>query len=397
MLILNGVGDIQLRIGRTSFATEFYECMNNHLRCLFVVNGLGLGNSTRCYSVIEHLLARSIGVHVITSGNGLKFFRDVPGIASVLPMNSFFYSGSHGRISPLKTILSIGRLYHLTRLKRSRIVQALETIQPQVMVTDSEYIIRPAKKRGIGVLAINNSDVVVSEYRKMRYPPREIRGQYRLIEWPDYLWHSRGPDEVLSPSALNSPPQHEHVHRIGLIIRNTLREHIRQNPPGTFPAPRDIRRVLFMLSGSIFATPIPLESSDFPFAIDVVGQEGPSRSGLTYHGKVFDNIELLLRADLLVINAGFSAVSEALALGKPTLVIPVHGHAEQYVNAQIVQQLGAGYVTTENDVLNLLSRLLECNHWNDLPARRPIWSIDGASEAAAHMVQRLQAAAKGGG
>jgi len=40
-------------------------------RVLFLVNGLGLGNSTRCHAVIERLLERGALVTIATSGNGL--------------------------------------------------------------------------------------------------------------------------------------------------------------------------------------------------------------------------------------------------------------------------------------------------------------------------------------
>jgi len=67
--------------------------------CLFMINGLGLGNSTRCYAVMQHLVERGFRVHVLTSGNGLTFFRDKPIVESLTAMEAFFYSTKEGRIS----------------------------------------------------------------------------------------------------------------------------------------------------------------------------------------------------------------------------------------------------------------------------------------------------------
>jgi len=50
--------------------------------CLFLINGLGLGNSTRCEAVMEHLAEAGFRIHVLTSGNGLAFFRDKPLVES---------------------------------------------------------------------------------------------------------------------------------------------------------------------------------------------------------------------------------------------------------------------------------------------------------------------------
>ena len=44
-------------------------------RILFLVNGLGLGNSTRCHAIIERLIEKGAEVAVATSGNGLWYFR----------------------------------------------------------------------------------------------------------------------------------------------------------------------------------------------------------------------------------------------------------------------------------------------------------------------------------
>ena len=38
-------------------------------KILFLVNGLGLGNSIRCYSIIERLKKQNNEITVVTSGN----------------------------------------------------------------------------------------------------------------------------------------------------------------------------------------------------------------------------------------------------------------------------------------------------------------------------------------
>ena len=60
-------------------------------KVLFVVNGLGLGNSTRCYAIIEHLHRAGVEIHVLTSGNGLFFFEDKPAVTSLAARDGFQY------------------------------------------------------------------------------------------------------------------------------------------------------------------------------------------------------------------------------------------------------------------------------------------------------------------
>jgi len=76
-----------------------------------------------------------------------------------------------------------------------------------------------------------------------------------------------------------------------------------------------------------------------------------------------DNVELLSQADALVINGGYSAVSEAFVLGKPVFVVPVSGHAEQFVNASLVRNLELGFVADEATVLDQLLTMYERDEW----------------------------------
>ena len=82
-------------------------------KVLFLANGLGMGNSTRCYAVIERLVENGAVVDVMTSGNGIKFFSEKQGkgINRLIETKSFKYAqDSSGKLSAFKTILSIFQL-----------------------------------------------------------------------------------------------------------------------------------------------------------------------------------------------------------------------------------------------------------------------------------------------
>src|SRR5262249_44173315 len=72
------------------------------------------------------------------------------------------------------------------------------------------------------------------------------------------------------------------------------------------------------------------------------------------------------------------------ALRKPTFVLPVPGHAEQFVNANLVAEMGLGFVATESDVLDRLLNMYQQDQWIGL--RHPALSgfeIEGDREGAA--------------
>jgi UDP:flavonoid glycosyltransferase YjiC (YdhE family) len=349
---------------------------------LFLINGLGLGNSTRCHAVMQPLAERGHRIHVLTSGNGLKYFEAQPEVTSLTPMEAFFYSKRKGRISGWQTLLAGRQLLRLARNKRTQLEKVLAKIKPAAAVIDSEYAIGPLRRAGVPIVALNNSEVVVSEYLRWRDNPRSVRSQFWFIEFPDYLFHRAMCDLVLSPSPHPGQPRHPKFRRVGLIVRRAVREAARTLADHSFPLPREIRNVVFMLSGSMFASAVPLDTFEEPFHIDVVGREGPSTPRVTYHGRLLHNLPLLVQADALVINGGYSAVSEALALNKPTFVLPVAGHAEQYVNARLVADLGRGYSAHDETVMDVLLGLYRTNAWSGLHEPQPLSGLDGAENAA---------------
>jgi UDP:flavonoid glycosyltransferase YjiC (YdhE family) len=201
----------------------------------------------------------------------------------------------------------------------------------------------------------------------------------------DFLYHRFVPDVVLSPSltdAAGDPPP-PYV-RIGPIVRAVCR-----------PSPTSGRpsRILVMLSGSKFGSPVTLARAPAGCTVDIVGRAAPAEGsvppGLRYLGRVLNTPELAASADLLVVNGGFSAVSEAFVMRKPLIVIPVPNHAEQWVNARTICELGVGMMAREEDlpaaIETALGRFEEFRAaYAALPA-----AADGAAQAADRILQAV--------
>jgi Glycosyl transferase family 1 len=320
---------------------------------------------------------------VLTSGNGFLYFKGRSCIASLTPTQSFYYSENRGRISGWATLGAIRSLARLAKVKRINLDRLLDQIQPDIAVIDSEYSIGPLRRRKIPIVAINNSEVVVTEYLRGRFGKRGVRSQFWFIEFMDYLFHRTFCDLVLSPFPLPRPTRHFRFRRVGLIIRSEVKRLTVSTPRLPHVTPRQIRTVVFMLSGSVHASKIDFEGRAFPFAVEIVGRSGPSNGNVTYHGRLMDNFQLLNRADVLVINGGYSALSEAFAFRKPVFVIPVPGHAEQLVNAQLAADLGLGFVARESDILDRLMEMYQQDRWIGLAPMPIAFELNGDREAAA--------------
>ncbi|MDP2653363.1 MAG: glycosyltransferase family protein [Candidatus Omnitrophota bacterium] len=327
--------------------------MKTRQRLLFIVNGLGMGNSTRCYAVMRELMALGYGVDVLTSGNGYDFFRQRHDIGAVHLLRSLYYGKRGKRLSILYTFLAFPHFIWIL-LKNMRIAsEIIRGGRYRAIVIDSDYtllLLRPFLR--VPVIAVNNADVIVAEYQKAPKPPCRFYAQF-LIERMDLLFHRLVPDLVLSPWLEPRTAGDAKFWPIPVIVRGELEVR---------PASPVLKNILVMLTGSQFkAFPAFLErlKEREGVHIDVLGCDGPSRGWITFHGKVRDNIEILNRADLMVINGGFSAVSEAVALRKPAVVVPVEHHAEQFVNAAAVERLGLGLAATPEDVTDKINFMVE--------------------------------------
>lgn len=347
------------------------------MRALFLVNGLGLGNSTRCHAIIQRLIEDGANVEVITSGNGKWYFDGHRDTGRVHGIEAFYYASHNGRISIPRTLMAVGEFRRIAKRNARVVEQVLDTFRPDVTLTDSVYTTGPMKRRGIPIVALNNADVVHKSYRLFDKKPRSIAMQFYAIEEMDYMFHRARVDMVLSPCLDTTLPEvGGNVRRIGPIVRCGYDSHSNPGP---------VLRVLVMLSGSRFGTAVALKETNYPFHIDVVGREAPKDVHLppnvVFHGRLKDNASIVRNADLMLVNGGFSAVSEAFALRKPMVVLPIPNHAEQWVNGRTVEKLGVGFMAQEDGIevamLDAIRRIGELRGAYDrLPPMR-----DGAREA----------------
>ncbi len=344
-------------------------------KVLFLANGLGMGNSTRCFAVIEKLVENGAVVDVMTSGNGIKFFSEKQGksINRLIETNSFKYAkDASGKLSAFKTILSIFQLAKVYIENNKLVKRYIKENRPSIVVTDSEYVFLPMWFSKTPIVALNNSDMVVTSFLKFPNKPFSIYPQFFLVEFFDFLFHLIVANKVISPRLDCSKSFGRKFIKVPPIVR--------KNVQGTV-LDGDIKNGVIMLSGSTFGSNVDLHGEKFPFQIDVIGREGENSEGLTFHGKLVNNLHLLNKADFLVINAGFSAVSEGVCMRKPLIVIPVENHAEQFINAKMVENLGIGFMASADDMADSIKTVTQKIEDFREKCKLLNWEQNGAEEA----------------
>src|SRR5437899_1783214 len=103
-------------------------------RILFLVNGLGLGNSTRCHAVMQRLLKQGAEIQIVTSENGLWYFESVPGISHLHKVESLYYGVKDGRISIARTVAAVADFAAILRRNTETIASVISDWRPDVAV-----------------------------------------------------------------------------------------------------------------------------------------------------------------------------------------------------------------------------------------------------------------------
>lgn len=304
----------------------------NRTRLLFVVNGHGLGNATRCHAIMEQLPWAQI--KVLCSGRAQHYFaQELPHLPLIglkqlrpFPKMNLAWPFLFVYVSWCNLFWSMANGWKL--------LQECLRFKPKLVVTDSFYTLLPlAWAFHFQVWSINNAVVVVKNARKIFSSQKiSVIAHFLRIEFWDFLYHHFFSTKVFVPSPMPKALSHKHYVSTPLIVRQEL-----------FPAStseKDI--ILFLSSGSADNTTIHLTCPSIRQKMVVVGPSfhphGDDSLQIQYYSADLgphDLRKLLERTLVAVSHGGMSTLSELHGLGIPILIFPLPHHSEQWVNASL--------------------------------------------------------------
>ena len=92
---------------------------------------------------------------------------------------------------------------------------------------------------------------------------------------------------------------------------------------------------------------------------------------------------------MVVINGGFSSISEALALARPMIVIPLKGHIEQKINALWVKENNLGLMSSWENLQDSIFYIKE-NYTHFKKNLLNYNAVNGAAKAASLISRELE-------
>jgi UDP:flavonoid glycosyltransferase YjiC (YdhE family) len=297
--------------------------MTDNKKILFIINGYGMGNATRCEALIEKF-PEQFQIDVVTSDKAYEFFKRNKRIRSLHSQTDVKGPQTYAYGSFLFFISFLPRFF--SRLVKNYKLQhkIINNTRYDFIFFDSDYSFIIHRLFGLKTMAgINNAFEVVQFYKTEPHRVKTYLFFSVLLEKIDFLIHRMFFKYVLCPSVSPEklvPHVPPNVFVIPLLVRSEF-----QSPPDG-----NTKGILVTSSCS------GEKSAIFKIAEDL---RSPGNQVLAGTFEI-DIISALLNADLVLCNSGQSSVAECLYLKKKAVLFPIPKHSEQLANAVLAEQRG---------------------------------------------------------
>jgi uncharacterized protein (TIGR00661 family) len=242
--------------------------------------------------------------------------------------------------------VKVGRSFRVNRRiwrDRQPVIRRLESelcaYRPHLVITDFEpFLPAAARESGFEFISVDHQHVIPG-----------LRLNPPLKHWPHYLatlavvyWTHRGESANLVTSFFHpKKPAQSNYHYFAPILRKEI----------VSAQPERGRYVLvYQTSSSFSRLPELLQQVPIDFRVYAFPREGQAGNCTFKPRNHSDFLADLTNCGWVLTNGGYTLMSEALALGKPVLSVPVEGQFEQWINSFHLQKLGYGEMFASSEL-----------------------------------------------
>jgi len=302
------------------------------MRILYGVTGCGLGHTMRARTMTRYLLSRGHSVRLAASGRAVAILRS-HGL-DVVPIDGMNMTFEDGAVRRWRTVRDLAKsapsaIAHNTRVAFGDVLD----FAPDLVVTDFDSFTHAiGMTLGIPIVSFDHQHVI----DRFRHPEaaldRMSRASYRMAR-AVVAAKTPGCDAYIVTSFFFPEPR-KATTLVGPVVRPEIEN--------ATPTDGDHVLVYQTTASDAFLVPALREVPGTRFVVYGLGRD--ERIG-NVELRAFDErrfVDDLASSRAVISNGGFTAISEALHLGKPVLSVPVRGQPEQELNAAWLEVLGAG-------------------------------------------------------
>ena len=326
------------------------------MRVLFLVQGEGRGHLTQALALAPML--RRAGHEVVGTVVGLgagravpRFFADELGGPVVPVAEPAFAYGPRG-VAPLRTAAAALRQAGAVRRALGTLHTTLGRLRPDVVVNFYTVVGGLYGRRGFGVPVVCVGHQYAFHHPAYPFGPDQRAARAVLRAWTDRTVPPGARRLALSFYPADDLPA-RNARVVPPLLRDALRG-LRTSDDGSLlvylmhPA-----RVADVAAWAARRPDVPVHVFTPRPGAPPEEAVGPTLTVHALDGARF--LERMARSHAVVCTAGFESVCEARYLGKPVLMVPVRGHAEQTCNARDAEAVGAGLHRAAFDLDALLA------------------------------------------
>ena len=318
-------------------------------RILFLVNGYGLGNSTRTHSIIQHIYQK-YKIDIFGYGNSIEYFKQIPQVENIFQSLPMEYGLKNGKIDFFRTVRKLIQNFKAIHKSRKKLKKILQSQTYSLIVADSNFSAVFLKNRP-PLISINNADRIIKSAVQIK---KRFYLASWLIEWADFTYNKIASAKVISPffEPLHSkePKKTKFTHTALIVRKEFLSRQSSYSPTR--------HHVLIIPGGADINAGCVLKHEKADYDISIIGEQINALGEIKKYHKVFNTSHLMKQATIVVINAGLSSISEALAMKKPMITLPVRGHLEQKINADWIHEHNLGLISSWEKLKETIPKLI---------------------------------------
>ncbi len=306
-----------------------YEILRAMATIFYGVAGEGNGHAIRAKTIIDGL-KKEHDVHIFSHGNGYKYLKQFFPLTRILGFHMYYINNTvssflTGTINILKfPLMMLASLQYPVSFLRHK---------PNIVITDFEpFVLYWAKVFNVPIVSIDNQHSIT--HTKID----NITGQWLNETYSKIIIHSflPNPSKTIITTFFKSVVTKKNTVLVPPVVNKKIQE---------------VKKLKTKNKGHIFVyqtspsykrmIPI-LKKINKEFIVYGFNKEAKEKN-LTF--KKFNKekyIEDLAGADAVIINGGFTTLSEALYLEKPIFSIPIKRQFEQIVNGHYLNKLQYG-------------------------------------------------------